>query len=98
MQPGACRLDSGTAAGRLAIVAVAAFAFTAARGECLLTLNLQTSPNEMTLPLAVQTTVAPQYTVHLGLSTACGVIISLPSPSSSPLPCAISWEASPLEV
>ncbi|HEY3088886.1 MAG TPA: carbohydrate ABC transporter permease [Jatrophihabitantaceae bacterium] len=62
---------------RPALAAVFAFAFILAWGEYLLALSLQTSDDEKTLPLVMQT-LFDQHTFSIGEVTAFGVLISLP--------------------
>jgi ABC-type glycerol-3-phosphate transport system permease component len=62
---------------RPALAAVYAFAFILAWGEYLLALSLQTSDDEKTLPLVMQT-LFDQHTFSIGEVMAFGVLISLP--------------------
>jgi ABC-type glycerol-3-phosphate transport system permease component len=62
---------------RPAIGAVYAFAFILGWGEYLLALSLQTSENQKTLPLVMQS-LFNQFTVSVGEVLAFGVFISLP--------------------
>jgi ABC-type glycerol-3-phosphate transport system permease component len=62
---------------RPAITAVYAFAFILGWGEYLLALSLQTSENEKTLPLVMQS-LFDEFTVSVGEVMAFGVLISLP--------------------
>jgi ABC-type glycerol-3-phosphate transport system permease component len=62
---------------RPAISAVFAFAFILGWGEYLLALSMQTSENEKTLPLVMQS-LFDEFTVSVGEVMAFGVVISLP--------------------
>jgi ABC-type glycerol-3-phosphate transport system permease component len=62
---------------RPALAAVYAFAFILAWGEYLLALSLQTSDDEKTLPLVMQT-LFDQHAFSIGEVMAFGVLISLP--------------------
>ena len=62
---------------RPAISAVYAFAFILGWGEYLLALSMQTSENEKTLPLVMQS-LFDEFTVSVGEVMAFGVLISLP--------------------